>query len=62
MFTIMFWDTTNLWTEIATIHGCEAAYEAYSKARDFAELIMKDCAMIDAETGEIVEYYNCEEN
>ena len=54
MFTIMLWDAENLWTEIAQVSGCEAAYEAYKKACEFAELVGKDCALIDAETGEII--------
>ena len=52
MFTTMLWDAENLWTEIATVSGCEIAYEAYHKACEFAELVGKDCALIDAETGE----------
>ena len=52
MFTIKLWDAENLWTEIGTVSGCEVAYEAFRKACEFAELVNKDCVMIDAETGE----------
>jgi len=54
MFTIMFWDTKNYWTEIATVSGCEFAYEIYRKACELAELVGKDCALVDAETGEVL--------
>lgn len=55
MFTInLFNYNTNNWNEIAQVSGCEAAYEAYKRACDFAELVGMDCALIDAETGEIL--------
>ena len=54
MFTIMLWDAENLWTEIAQVSGCEAAYEVYKKACELAELVGKDCVLMDAETGEII--------
>lgn len=54
MFTIMLWDSENLWTEIGAVSGCEAAYQAYSNACMFAELVGKDCALVDTETGELV--------
>jgi len=54
MFTIMLWDSENLWTEIGTISGCEAAYEAYKKACELAEMVGKDCAIFDTETGEVI--------
>ena len=54
MFEIYLWDAENLWTEIAKISGCEAAYDAYVKACEFADLVGKDCALVDAETGEII--------
>ncbi len=54
MYTIMLWDTKNLQTEIATVSGCEAAYEVYRKACELAELVGKDCILIDAEAGEIL--------
>lgn len=60
MFTIMLWDNENLWTEIATVSGCEAAYEAYKKACEFAELVGKDCALFDADTGEIIAHFEDE--
>lgn len=31
MFTIKLWDAENLWTEIGTVSGCEAAYEAFAR-------------------------------
>lgn len=54
MFTIMLWDAENLWTEIATVSGCEIAYAVYRKACELAELVGKDCALIDGETGEVL--------
>ena len=54
MFTIALWDLQNGWVEIASVSGCEFAYEAYSKACEFAELVGKDCALVDAETGEVL--------
>ena len=54
MFTIMLWDAENLWTKIATVSGCEAAYTTYKKACELAELVGKDCALFDDETGEIL--------
>lgn len=55
MFKIMFWDVKNQWTEIATVDGCEASYEIFCKACEFAELIGKACGLMDAETGEIID-------
>jgi hypothetical protein len=54
MFTIALWDLQNGWVEIASVSGCEFAYEAYRKACEFAELVSKDCALVDAETGEVI--------
>lgn len=54
MFEIKFWDAENLWTEIGTVDGCEAAYEAFERACSLAELLGKDCALIDGETGEVL--------
>lgn len=54
MFTINFWDAENLWTEVGQISGCEAAYEAFKKACELAELVGKDCALVDNETGEVI--------
>ena len=54
MFTINFWDAENLWTEIGQVSGCEAAYEAFKKACELAELVGKDCALVDNETGEVI--------
>jgi len=55
MFTINFFDYgKNEWNEIAQVSGCEAAYEAYRKACELAELLGMDCALVDAETGEII--------
>lgn len=54
MFTIMIWDAKNLWTEIAEVGGFDAAFEAYYKACQFAEVVGKDCVLMDSETGEIV--------
>lgn len=61
MFEIYLWDAENLSTEIAKISGCEAAYDAYVKACEFAELVGKDCYLIDAETGEIIANYREDE-
>lgn len=55
MFTINLYDySKNAWNEIAQVSGCEAAYEVYKKACEFAELVGMDCALVDAETGEII--------
>lgn len=61
MFTIALWDTKTSWTEIATVSGCEFAYEAYRKACELAELLGKDCALVDAETGEVLASLESEE-
>ena len=61
MYTIMLWDAKNLLTEIATVDGCEAAYEAYHKACDFAELVGKDCILMDTETCEVLASLNDED-
>lgn len=54
MFTINFWNATAGWIEIAQISGCEAAYEAYKKACEFAELVGVDCDLVDIENGEVI--------
>ena len=54
MFTIKFWDWNNGWTNIATVSGCEFAWEAYRKACELAVMVGKDCALIDAVTGELL--------
>lgn len=61
MFEILLWDAENLWTEIGKVSGTEAAYEAYIKACEFAEMVGKDCALMDAETGEIIAEMNEED-
>ena len=61
MFTIKFWDWDNGWTEIATVSGCEFAWEVYNKARELAEMVGKDCALIDAETGEVIANFDADE-
>ena len=61
MFTIQLWDLYNGWVEIASVSGCEAAYKAYCKACELAEMVGKDCALIDAETGEIIAHLEDED-
>ena len=61
MFTIMLWDAENLWTDIATISDYETAYIAYRKACEFAKLVGKECYLIDAEAGEILEAFEDED-
>ena len=52
MYDINFWDCVNGWVRIATVGGAEAAYGAYRKACELAELLGKDCSLTDGETGE----------
>lgn len=60
MFTISFWD--GAWTEIATVSGCEFAWETYRKACELAEMVGKDCALVDAETGEVIAHLDEDED
>lgn len=62
MFTIQLWDLNNGWVEIASISGCEFAWEAYRKACEFAEMVGKDCALVDAETGEVIAHLDEDED
>ena len=54
MFEICFWDAENLWTRVGSVCGCEAAYTAFETACDLAEMLGKDCALMDGETGEVL--------
>lgn len=55
MFTIHFHYDNYGWKEVATVDGCEAAYVAYKKARELAELVGADaCSLVDMATGEVV--------
>lgn len=55
MFTIHFYYENYGWKEIAQVEGCEAAYAAYKKACEFAELVgANDCALLDMYTGEVL--------
>jgi hypothetical protein len=40
---------------IATIEGTECAYSAYRKACEFAEIVGKTASLVWAETGEVIE-------
>lgn len=40
---------------IATIEGTECAYAAYRKACEFAEIVGKTVSLVWAETGEVIE-------
>lgn len=62
MFTIVLWVTKNFWTEIATVSGCEFAYEVYRKTCELAELLGKDCALMDGETGEVIAHLDEDED
>lgn len=42
------------WTTIAEVYGWTDAYNAYSKAKEFAEAVHTYCYLVDAETCEIV--------
>lgn len=53
MYTITF-ATRNGWADIATVDGCEAAYAAYRKACELGEMLGRDVALCDTETGEVV--------
>ena len=46
---------------IATLSGTEAAYEAYSIARKLAETLGYTCCLVWDETGEVVAFYDPEE-
>lgn len=61
MFTIMFWDSERLWTEVGEVRGCEAAFEAYRHGCELANQIGADCALVDAETGEVLALYEIED-
>lgn len=55
MFTIHFYYNGYGWKEVAAVDGCEAAYTAYKKACELAELVGADsCALVDMATGEVV--------
>ena len=40
---------------IATVEGTECAYSAYRKACEFAEIVGKTASLVWAETGEVIE-------
>lgn len=43
------------WIEVAQVSGCEAAYEAYRRLCEFAEIVgALDVALVDVETAEVV--------
>ena len=53
MYTIdMF--INGYWVELATVDGCEAAYAAYRKACELGEMLGREVALCDAETGEVL--------
>lgn len=55
MFTIHFHYDGYGWKEVAAVDGCEAAYTAYKKACELAELVGADaCSLVDMATGEVV--------
>jgi hypothetical protein len=54
MFKICFWSEYQGWREIGKVAGDEAAYVAYRAACALAEALGEICALIDAETGEII--------
>lgn len=54
MFEIDFWKAGSGWTTLGTVSGCEAAYAAFEKACELAEIFDQDCALIDRETGEVL--------
>lgn len=62
MFTIQLWDLHNGWIEIASVSGCEFAWETYRKACELAEMVDKDCALVDAETGEVIAHLDEDED
>lgn len=47
--------------EIATVSGTEFANEAFDKAMDLAELLNETCSLAQGETGEVIAFYNPEE-
>lgn len=55
MFTIHFFYGGYGWKEIAEVDGCEAAYAAFKKACELAELVgADDCALVEMENGEVI--------
>lgn len=58
MYTICYWTEENGWTTIATVSGCEAAYNVYTKAHDFGESVGIEFVLCDGETGEIIAGYD----
>ena len=54
MYTVSIWRKGKGWTDIATIDGCEAAYNAFHKMCDFAEITGLTVCLYDSETGEVV--------
>ena len=48
--------------EVALVNGIEASYEAYAKAKEFAELVGGTCDLVDNTTGEVIAWWDFEEN
>ena len=48
-------------TPIATVYGTEYAYAAYTKTKELAKLLNKDCCLVWNETGEVITYHTPEE-
>lgn len=50
----LYFSTPIGWTAVGTINGCEAAYAAFHKACELAELLDTDVILCDDDTCEIV--------
>lgn len=48
--------------EVATVYGVEASYEAYAKAKEFAEAVGGNCDLVDNSTGEVIAWWDFEED
>lgn len=52
-----FWIYINE-NKVGEINGCEAAWEAYRNAVNLCEIIGAECGIVDAETGEVIEFFD----
>lgn len=54
MYIIYIRTPNKSWNDVVEIDGCEAAYNAFRKACDFAETFGGSVALVWSETGEII--------
>ena len=60
-FYIYFLDCDGCWTAVGKVSGLEATYRAYKKACELAAILNKACAVVDGNTGEIIEMWSEED-